>query len=87
MRFLFLKAQVRFSVLWERYPLGSFPPFCKVSTRNVLVPRTRSSPNLGLLTEAGQQLVSISHYPHPPPPPSLLSVSLCLIGDRLLEMS
>lgn len=67
MRFLFLKAQVRFSVLWERYPLDSFPPFCKVSTRNVLVPRARSSPNLGLLTEAGQRLVSISHYPRPPP--------------------
>lgn len=31
------------SMLWGRYPLGSFLPFCKVSTTNVLMPRARPS--------------------------------------------
>lgn len=84
MRFLFLKAQMRFSMLRGKYPLGSFLPFCKMPTRNVLVLSARSSPNLGLLTEAGQQhiwfpLVIIPHH--------LPSTSSCLIGDRLLEVS
>lgn len=64
------------SMLWGRYPLGSFLPFCKVSTTNVLMPRARPSPNLSLLIEASQQHIwfPLAILPHHPS-----STSQCLI--------
>lgn len=61
-------------------PLGSSPPFCKMPIRNILVPGARSGLCLGQLTKAGEQHIWFPLVPLPGFP-------LCLIGNKLLEVS
>ena len=88
MRLLFLQAQMRFRRLSGRgprvpSPTGSFMPFHKVPTRTILVLGARSVFQLPHQDRSATHLVFISLSPPTPLP----TVSLCLIGDRLLEVS
>ena len=88
MQLLFLQAQMRFCMLSGRgpqvpSPLGSFMPFHKVPTRTILVLGARSVFQSPHQDRSATHLVFISLSPLTPLP----TVSLCLIGDRLLKVS